>query len=166
MARERAKLSDKQEKILMQAMLMGLDARDMQQIGNRLMALKREAEEKASIADNIAGYSWKQVDHPTKKNPLGKAWHITDSDGYIYEFSNKTQSRHSSWYSKNFEYDIRVSKPGTRFKTRVAKGKNVSIDNDWKKKFMPEQSKELYGMIRYVGKVNWKYENDWTEETV
>lgn len=166
MPRERAKLSDKQEKILMQAMLMGLDAHDMQQIGNRLMALKREAEEKAVIAETIAGYSWTQVAHPTKKDALAKAWHVTSPDGYLYEFSNKTNSRNNSWYSKYFEYDVRVSKPGTRFKTRIAKSKTMSIDNDWKKKFMPENSKELYSMIRWIAKDNLRYGNDWKEESV
>lgn len=166
MPRERAKLSDKQEKILMQAMLMGLDARDMQQIGNRLMALKKEAEEKAAIADNIAGYSWKQVDHPTKKNPLAKAWHVTDPEGHVYEFSNKTASRNNNWYSKTYDYDIRVTKPGTRFKTRITKAKSIRVDNDWKKKLMPENDKDLYAMIKWTKNINWKYENYWTEESV
>ena len=45
MTRVRAKLTDKQERILVQAQLMGLTPRDMTQISNRVVALQKEAEE-------------------------------------------------------------------------------------------------------------------------
>ena len=54
MARERAKLSDKQERILVQCQLMGLTPSDMTQISNRLVALERERGFKADIAEAVA----------------------------------------------------------------------------------------------------------------
>ena len=149
MPRERAKLSDKQEKILMQAMLMGLDARDMQQIGNRLMALKKEAEDKAAIADNTQGFTWEKVSL--------NDWKITTPEGFVVSAVRGHRGK-SSWDSYNWCFDIEVTKPGTRFKPRKFKEKSLYISYDWKKKFMPENSKELYALIKWANAKHWEYQ--------
>ena len=71
MARERAKLTDKQERILVQCQLMGLTTRDMTQISNRLVALERERAFKADIAEAVADKTWTKVD---------KGWQIVDTN--------------------------------------------------------------------------------------
>ena len=85
MPRSRAKLSDKQERILVQAQLMGLTARDMQQIGNRLIALQKEAEEKLQITQTIEGYLWNQ-------DKDGR-WTIITSEGYHCRFSKGIKTK-------------------------------------------------------------------------
>lgn len=148
MARERAKLSDKQERILVQAQLMGLTARDMQQIGNRLVALKKEAEDRREIQDVIDGYTWQQLPHPNKKIG-GTGWQVNCPDGYVIT-AFRTEKSRSSWSGYGYDHDITVNKPGTRFKTRYFKDRSLHCDYDWRKKFMPEGSKELYSLIRWI----------------
>ena len=155
MARERAKLSDKQEKILMQAMLMGLDARDMQQIGNRLMALKKEADDKREIADTIQGFTWEKIKDETRKDELA-GWRFTTPEGFVVEATNPRKPKRN-WYSQSKDWDFSVDKPGTRFKTRTYKDKTVSTDDNWKKKFMPDTNKELYSLIRWVKNHNYEW---------
>lgn len=141
MPRGRAQLSDKQERILVQAQLMGLTARDMQQIGNRLMALKREAEERQQVLTTIEGYSW-------NKDNDGR-WTIITPEGYHCRFSKGARSKQFYWEATR-DYHITVSKPGTAFQTRSHKKNNVVIRSEWKAKFCPENSKELYSLIKFV----------------
>lgn len=141
MPRERAKLTDKQERILVQAQLMGLTPSDMQKISNRLIALQKEADDKREIADTIEGYSWsKDKDH----------WVITTPDGYSCKFI-KGKSGRTQYYESSWDYNISVSKPGTAFKTRYIQKKSVSQKHDWRAKLCPEKSKELYAMIKFLG---------------
>lgn len=147
MPRERAKLSDKQERILVQAQLMGLTARDMQQIGNRLIALQQEAQEKFEIAETIQGYTWET---------FGKdGWKITMPDGYVIQADRGIKLK-SRWDSYQWDFDITVTKPGTRFKPRRFKNKGIHIPYEWKKKLMPENNKELYGLIRWTKNLKWE----------
>lgn len=147
MPRERAKLSDKQEKILLQAQLMGLTARDMQQIGNRLIALQYEAEERRKIQDTIEGYSWE---------PIKDGWRITTPTNYCVE-AVRGQRGNSHWHHSTWEYDFKISKPGTRFKTRTFQKKNLHLEYDWKKRLMPEKSKDLYAIIRWIESNRWEW---------
>jgi hypothetical protein len=141
MPRSRAKLSDKQERILVQAQLMGLTARDMQQIGNRLIALQKEAEEKLQITQTIEGYLWNQ-------DKDGR-WTIITSEGYHCRFSKGIKTKQYHWESSR-DYQITITKPGTAFQTRNLKKNSISIRDEWKAKFCPENSKELYGMIKFL----------------
>lgn len=147
MARSRAKLSEKQERILIQAQLMGLTAHDMQQIGNRLVALKKEAEAKAEIADTVAGFTWEEITDETRKNEKG--WRVNTPDGYCVEAWKGKKGR-STWDHYDWGFDFRITKPGTRFQTRKINDKNLYIPYDWKKGLMPAQSKELYAIIRWA----------------
>ena len=138
---ERKKLSDKQERILIQAQLMGLTPGDMQQISNRLIALQKEAEERSDIARRVEGFSWEKVND--------RDWKITTSTGHLIETSRSTKGK-SGWDHYSWDFDIKVTKPGTRFKPRYYKNKSVRVSTDWKKKLMPGESKELYAIIAWV----------------
>ena len=76
MARERAKLTEKQERILVQCQLMGLTPQDMQQISNRLIALQKEREYKEEVAEAVNNLSWSST-----KN----GWQIVDQNGKTFE---------------------------------------------------------------------------------
>lgn len=138
MPRSRAKLSDKQERILIQAQLMGLTPHDMQQISNRLIALKKEAENIQEIGETVQGFSWSRDD---KKN-----WVVTTPDGYRCEFV-KGKTGKTNYWDSNWNYDVVVTKPGTAFKTRRLQKKVITLQHEWRAKLCPEGSKELYGMI-------------------
>jgi len=148
MTRVRAKLTDKQERILVQAQLMGLTPRDMQRISNRLIALQKEAEESKNVNDTISGYTWIKNDK--------ESWTITTPEGYVCKFGKPMKGNRMFWETVK-EYPITVTKPGTAFKTRVLQKKQVSIRDDWRAKLCPENSKELYGMIKWVSqRLQWE----------
>lgn len=141
MPRQRAQLTDKQERILVQAQLMGLTPHDMQRISNRLIALQKEASEKLEIQNVIEGYSWTKNDKDS--------WTITTPDGYVCKFGKPMKGNRMYWETVK-DYPITITKPGTAFKTRVLQKKQVSIKSEWRAKLCPENSKELYGMIKYL----------------
>ena len=141
MPRQRAKLSDKQERILVQAQLMGLTPSDMQKISNRLIALQKEANDMREIADDIEGYTWSKDE---KNN-----WIVRSPDGYSCKFV-KGKTGRSQYYNASWDYNVTISKPGTAFKTRYLQKKSVIFSHDWRSKLCPEKSKELYGIIRFV----------------
>lgn len=155
MARERAKLTDKEEKILVQAQLMGLTTSSMVKIGNRLKALEHEREVKAEIDNVTSQYLYKE-----KEGKLG--WEITTPDGHVWHFTNRhSKNRNVGWnYKKTITYNICLEKPGTRFQPRVSTNHELYISDDWgPAKFMPEKSKELYAMMRGITNSRFKLEN-------
>jgi hypothetical protein len=135
---ERKKLTDKQERILVQSQLMGLTPRDMQQISNRMIALQKEAEEKADISKRTEGFSWEKINE--------RDWKITTPTGYLLETTKGVRNK-SGWDYYCYDFDFKVTKPGTRFRPRYLKNKSVRVALDWKKKLMPGESKELYAII-------------------
>lgn len=139
MPRERAKLTEKEERILIQAQLMGLSTGSMIKIGNRLRALEKEREEIARINEDCQDYAWQKTSN---------GWLVTTPQKHQVEFSNRNRSK-SHWNYYSVEWDITVSKPGTRFKSRSQKAKNIMVSYDWKAKLCPEKSKELYSCIKY-----------------
>ncbi len=143
MARERAKLTDKQERILVQCQLMGLTPRDMQQISNRLIALQKESEWRKEIAETSAGSTWTRSD---------KGWQVTDSQGKIFDCTKVIRSRSNrSWYSdSHYGWNIEISKPGTRFKNKSIKDVTVYVDPYIPARLCPENSKDLYSLLTAI----------------
>jgi hypothetical protein len=142
MARERAKLTDKQERILVQCQLMGLTTRDMTQISNRLVALEKEREFKAEIADAVADKTWTKID---------KGWHIVDGQGRVYECRKaKPGKRHSYWDQQVFAWDVAISGKDKRFKSKTLSDITVYVDNGITSRICPENSKELYALLKGI----------------
>jgi len=142
MARGRAALTEKEERILIQAQLMGLSTASMVKIGNRLKALEQEREAMDHINKMCQGYKWDDVQTLEKLK-------VTSPDGLEVEAVRGPRGQ-SRWGHYSWNYDITVTKPGTRFKARVYKSKELQCDYDWKKRLMPAKSKELYSLIRWI----------------
>lgn len=149
MARERAKLTDKQERILVQCQLMGLTTKDMTQISNRLVALEREARLRQEIGETTQGMSWTKID---------KGWRITDSQGRIYDCrKGKPSKRHQSYWDRQvFVWNVEISGKDKRYKTKMVNEVSASIDYQITAKLCPENSKELYSLLRGIfnGKIS------------
>ena len=144
MAKERAPLTDKEERILVQAQLMGLSTQSMVKIGNRLKALEEEKRDLDYIATIIDGYTW----DATKAPDLLK---VTTKSGYVITAVH-TNKKMSNWSSISWGYNITIEKPGTRFKTVSVPG-DLFFDRGWKKKHMPAQNKHIFSLIRW-SKIN------------
>jgi hypothetical protein len=143
MARERAKLSDKQERILVQCQLMGLTPSDMTQISNRLVALERERAFKADIAEAVGDKTWTKID---------KGWRIMDSQGRVYECQKaKPGKRHQSYWDRQvFAWDVKISGKDKRFKEKMLSDITVHIDHGITGRICPENSKELYALLKGI----------------
>ncbi len=142
MARERAKLTEKQERILIQCQLMGLTPRDMQQISNRLIALQKEREYKDEVAAAVDGLSWAKT-----KN----GWQITDSHGKVFECVKKSKSNRG-YYDRGYSWDVTIGKPGTRFKTKVIRDVGFYVNPYITGKLCPENSKDLLALLSGIQK--------------
>lgn len=143
MARERAKLTDKEEKILVQAQLMGLSTSSMVKIGNRLKALERERELKANVDAITSNYTL---------TAITGGWRIVDRSGLQYDFTNRMVSYgRSGWGNrKEIQWDVRINKPGTRYVERVGKRQVIHISDEYPARLCPEKSKEVFGMMRTI----------------
>lgn len=149
MARGRAKLTEKQERILIQAQLMGLTPQDMQRISNRLIALQKEADEIKKIGEVIQGFSWTKTDNGT--------WNVTTPDGHLCEFSKGSSGKRSYW-ERTKDYKIKITKPGTAFKPRNFT-KGIGVRDEWTARLCPEGSKELYALIQWATSLKWELKN-------
>ena len=141
MAKERVPLTDKEERILVQAQLMGMSTQSMIKIGNRLKALEEEKKDLDNISEAIAGYTW-------NANGAPDLLKVINRDGYVITATH-TGKKNSTWLSSSWAYDITIEKPGTRFKT-VKVGGDLFFDRNWKKKHMPAQNKHIYSLIRWT----------------
>lgn len=144
MARQRAALTDKEEKILIQAQLMGLTTDSMVKIGNRLKALEREREIKTQIDNIVSRY---------ELSAITGGWRIVDESGLHYNFSNRVVSygNRVSWGSrKEIYWDVTINKPGTRYVERVCKRVLIRTGDEYPARLCPEKSKEVLGMMRII----------------
>jgi hypothetical protein len=142
MSRARAALTDKEERILIQAQLMGLSTGSMIKIGNRLRALEKEREDIAWIDGVTSGFDWSE-------KQTAEVLTVVTPDGYVVKASRGKRGQ-SRWDHFSWSFNIVVSKPGTRFKPRVFKNKELRCEYDWKKRLMPDNSKELFSLIRWI----------------
>lgn len=139
MARERAKLSEKQERILIQCQLMGLTPKDMQQISNRLIALEREAAWKREIEEASHSMTWGKSE---------KGWIITTDDGRVFDCKRVKKDRSRNWYDRSSSsWDVEITKPTTRFKPKQIKDVGVYVDQYIPARMCPDNSKDLYGLV-------------------
>jgi len=144
MPRGRAKLSDKEERILVQAQLMGLDTDSMVRIGNRMRALDREKEFRAKVSEVSSGFSW-----TLKSN---REFAITDREGKLYEVNIVRDYNSRDWNHSATDYaKITINKPGTRFKPRTINAHKIGNPfNDEIVSACPEKNKYLYRVMREI----------------
>ena len=145
MPRGRKKLTDTQERILIQCQLMGLTTADMTQISNRLKALDVEREFKAHVSEISSGFTW------SSKNK--REFILTDIAGHVYTVKVTREYGRGNRWSNNYNdvASIDVSKPGTRFKQRSVQH---PLKDDWNRieivSACPDNNKFLYRVMRDI----------------
>ena len=143
MPRSKAKLTEKQERILVQCQLMGMTTADMTTISNRLKALDREREFTDRVNEVCNDFTF------VEKSP--KEFVITDQDGKVYEFKVYVDRTRKDWtfYSTHFA-EVKISKPGTRFKTRYDKKVKLPLLSEEVVSLCPNGNKWLYRAMREI----------------
>lgn len=143
MPRSKAKLTDKQERILVQCQLMGMTTADMVTISNRLKALDREKEFKTAVSEYCDDFTF------IEKTP--REFTITDREGKIYEVKVITDYSRKDWsYQSNHYADIYITKPGTRFKPRNIKKAKLPLLGDEIVAACPNGNKWLFRTMREI----------------
>lgn len=142
MPRERAKLSEKQERILVQCQLMGLTPSDMQQISNRLIALQKEREYKDEVAEAVNGLTW---------TATKKGWLITDQQGKRFECVKKVKPNRN-YFDRRYSWDVTIDKPGTRYKAKTIRDVGFYKNPYIPAKLCPENNKDLFALLSGIQK--------------
>lgn len=121
---------------------MGLTTADMIQISNRLKALENERDLIAQVGEYSAGKQWEKID---------KGWKVI-ANGYHYEFKKaaKQTRRQSYWDRAVTDWDVTISKPGTRFKVKNLTNVSCSYHENVTAKICPENNKDLFSIIRTI----------------
>ena len=148
MARERAKLSDKQERILVQCQLMGLTTADMVKISNRLRSLDAEREFRSEIADVVASH---------KVEAIPKGWRITSDTGIVYSCVKKKGKSTNDWYNRGttWLWDIDIfPKKGSKKPPRTVENHKVYVSDTLSTRSCPEGDKQLFGLMRSIKNKN------------
>lgn len=140
MARTRAALTDKQEKILIQCQLMGMTTADMVKISNRLRALDAEREFRVKVDEAIQDKSW------IKKSR--NEYVITDQKGLEYKcvMSYKVRDR----WNTSEKWEVTVTHPGTRMKERIFKDQSIYGSGDEAVRCCPDGDKRLYRLLKAI----------------
>lgn len=136
----RVKLSDKEERILVQAQLMGVDASSLARIANQIKRDERNKKIESEIANVVAGYSWTEKSNKNKMT-------LTTPDGFVLEAN--LSPKHGAYYWSS-TYDITVTKPKTRYKKRIIQDVKFYPNEDWLVRMMPNRSKELLCLILWA----------------
>ena len=140
MARTRAALTDKQEKILIQCQLMGMTTADMVKISNRLRALDAEREFRVKADEAAQGKSW------IKKSR--NEYVITDQKGLEYKCVMSYKVR-DHWNASE-KWEITVTHPGTRMKERIFKDQTIYASGDEHARCCPDGDKKLYRLLKAI----------------
>jgi len=139
MARGRAQLTDKQERIMVQSQLMGLGTSDMIKIANRMRALDTEREFKRTVDQYCADFTFEKKDylHYVIKNQKGR----------VFECKGK---RHWDRWAYRTDWSIEVTHPGTRLKPKVVKDVRLHENSDEIARACPNGEKVLYRLMKFI----------------
>jgi hypothetical protein len=142
--RERAKLTDKQERMLVQCQLMGLTTDDIRKISNRLTLLEKEKKQRESVSQALEGLSWSQI---VNKAGHVRGWKITNSDGLEYHCLVRSLS---NWVA---EYDITIyGADGHKIHGFLRKPRDrIQTIRGFPKKLLPDRSAELHTLLAAIG---------------
>lgn len=146
MPRERVKLTDKEERILVQCQLMGMTTASMTKISNRLRALDQERDNIAAVNHAVAEYQWRPVSEEFRK-PGYRDYEIVGPEGHVYLCSYGGK-RDQNWMSETYVWDVKVTKPGTRFRPRYRKDFRVTYYDNYPKRILPDKNSALYALIK------------------
>jgi hypothetical protein len=150
----RKPLSDKEERVLAYAQLMGVEVSSMSRIANRMRAQALEQENARTVAQVVDDYTWTVI-HDR---------HVVGAHREVYEIVSKstgwqwhcqgTGRGSSSWFNVGWEFEVTWTAPdGT-----VGKEMPVpSQPRDLQLRLLPERDRALYGLIRWIRIQDWNY---------
>ena len=146
----RKPLTDKEERVLAYAQLMGVEVASMSRIANRMRAQAQEQENAQAVARVVDDYAWTVIHdrHPQQvyeiqNKSTGWRWHCQG-----------TGRGSSSWFNNGWQFEVTWTAPnGT-----VGKETPVpSQPRDLPLRLLPESDRALYGLLRWIRIQDWNH---------
>jgi hypothetical protein len=146
----RKPLTDKEERVLAYAQLMGVEVSSMSRIANRMRAQAQEQQNARTVAAVVGDYDWTVIhgEHPRQ----------------VYEILNKSTGWHwhcqgtgrgsSSWYNVGWEFEVTWTAPNGTV------GKEMPVPSqprDLQLRLLPERDRALFGLLRWINTRDWNY---------
>jgi hypothetical protein len=144
MARSRAKLSDKLERIMVQSQLMGLTTADMITIANRMKALDKEREFRKKVDEAVIGFSWEKKDR--------NHYIVTCPKGRVFDCTRHFNSR-SSWGYYSEAWDVVIT---YKEKRKQLARETLHESQSEAASMCPDKDKRLWRIINAIHNGRWK----------
>jgi len=150
----RKPLSDKEERVLAYAQLMGVEVASMSRIANRMRAQALEQENARTVSRVVEDYTWTVVssEHPRQVYEIS-----SKSTGWRWHCQG-TGVGSSTWFSSSWQFEVTWTAPdGTvgKFETSPSRPRDLQL------RLLPERDRALYGMIRWINNQDWDHQLRW-----
>ena len=106
MARKKTQLSEQEQKIIVQAQLMGLTVENMTRIANRLRAIEKEKHTTAWIQDTVTGVTWKDLSEEVNGYVTCEKWQVFDNNSDRSAIYTRNLG-HYNWRVQTFKGDTK-----------------------------------------------------------
>jgi hypothetical protein len=146
----RKPLSDKEERVLAYAQLMGVEVASMSRIANRMRAQAQEQENAQAVARVVDDYAWTVIHdrHPQQvyeiqNKSTGWSWHCQG-----------TGRGSSSWFNNGWQFEVTWTAPNGTV------GKEMPVPSqprDLPLRLLPESDRALYGLLRWIRIQDWNF---------
>lgn len=146
----RKPLTDKEERVLAYAQLMGVEVASMSRIANRMRAQALEQENAQTVARVIDGYEWTVIHnrHPQQVYEI-----LNKSTGWRWHCQG-TGRGSSSWFNTGWQFEVTWTAPNGTV------GKEMPVPSqprDLPLRLLPESDRALYGLIRWIRIQDWNH---------
>lgn len=147
---QRKPLTDKEQRVLVYAQLMGVEVASMSRIANRMRAQEQEQADINAVATVVSDYEWTVINgvHPNQvyeiqNKSTGWQWHCQG-----------TGRGSSSWFNTGWQFEVTWTAPdGT-----VGRDTPVpSQPRDLRLRLLPERDRALYGLLRWLSHRDWNH---------
>jgi hypothetical protein len=150
----RKPLSDKEERVLAYAQLMGVEVASMSRIANRMRAQALEQENARTVAAVVDDYTW-TVSHGRNRYDAHREVYeiVSKSTGWQWHCQGTGRGA-SSWFNVGWEFEVTWTAPDGTV------GKEMPVPNqprDLQLRLLPERDRALYGMLRWINTRDWNY---------
>jgi hypothetical protein len=152
---KRKPLSDKEERVLAYAQLMGVEVASMSRIANRMRAQALEQENARTVARVVDDYTWTVIHDRHRYDAHREVYEIVSKSRGWQWHCQGTGRGSSSWFNVGWEFEVTWTAPDGTVGTGMTPV--PSQPRDLQLRLLPERDRALYGMIRWINHQDWNH---------
>lgn len=147
---QRKPLTDKEQRVLVYAQLMGVEVASMSRIANRMRAQEQEQANVNCVATVVSDYEWTVINgvHPTQVYEI-----LNKSTGWQWHCRG-TGRGSTSWFNDDWQFEVTWRAPDG---TVGRDAPSPSQPRDLRLRLLPERDRALYGLLRWINCQDWDY---------